>query len=99
LREAGAGRVYGLSSQSGDYQRELVARLHLPFAMLSDPEFTVRDALGLPTFVANGMSLYRRLTMIIDHGSVEHVFFPVFPPDRHAEQIVDWLKAHPRSSR
>jgi peroxiredoxin/DNA-binding transcriptional MerR regulator len=95
LCEAGAGRVYGLSSQTGDYQRELVDRLHLPFAMLSDPEFTVRDALGLPTFVANGILLYRRLTMIIDDGSVEHVFHPVFPPDRHAEQIVDWLQAHP----
>jgi peroxiredoxin/DNA-binding transcriptional MerR regulator len=99
LRAAGAGRVYGLSSQSGDYQRELVDRLHLPFSMLSDPEFAVRDALGLPTFVADGMSLYRRLTMIIDNGSVEHVFYPVFPPDRHAEQVVDWLHAHPRRGR
>jgi peroxiredoxin len=67
--------------------------------MLSDPEFTVRDALGLPTFVANGILLYKRLTMIIDDGSVEHVFYPVFPPDRHAEQIADWLQAHPRSAR
>jgi peroxiredoxin len=67
--------------------------------MLSDPEFTIRDALGLPTFVANGILLYRRLTMIIDYGWVEHVFYPVFPPDRHAEQVVDWLRAHPRSSR
>jgi peroxiredoxin len=99
LCEAGAARVYGLSSQSVDYQRELVDRLHLPFSMLSDPEFTVRNALGLRTFVADGMSLYRRLTMIIDHASVEHVFYPVFPPDRHAEQVVDWLRAHPRSSR
>jgi peroxiredoxin/DNA-binding transcriptional MerR regulator len=98
LCEAGAGRVYGLSSQTGDYQRELVDRLHLPFAMLSDPEFTIRDALGLPTFVANGILLYRRLTMIIDGGSVEHVFYPVFPPDRHAEQIVHWLQAHPRGA-
>jgi peroxiredoxin len=97
--EAGAGRVYGLSSQSGDYQRELVDRLHLPFAMLSDPEFTVQGALGLPTFVAKRMVLYRRLTMIIDNGSVEHVSYPVFPPDRHAEQIVDWLRAHPRGPR
>jgi peroxiredoxin len=99
LCQAGASRVYGLSSQSGDYQRELVDRLHLPFAMLSDPEFTVRNALGLPTFVANGIPLYRRLTMIIDDGSVEHVFYPVFPPDRHAEQVVDWLQAHPQDAR
>jgi peroxiredoxin/DNA-binding transcriptional MerR regulator len=99
LRDAGAGRVYGLSSQTGDYQRELVDRLHLPFAMLSDPEFAVRDALGLPTFLANGIPLFRRLTMIIDDGSVEHVFYPVFPPDRHAEHVVDWLQAHPRGQR
>jgi peroxiredoxin/DNA-binding transcriptional MerR regulator len=98
LCEAGAGRVYGLSSQSGDYQRELVDRLHLPFAMLSDPEFTVGGTLGLPTFVANGIPLYRRLTMIIDNGLVEHVFYPVFPPDSHAEQILDWLQEHPRGA-
>jgi peroxiredoxin len=98
LRAAGAERVYGLSSQPGDYQRELVDRLHLPFAMLSDPEFTVRNALGLPTFVANSISLYRRLTMIIDDSLVEHVFYPVFPPDRHAEQVVDWLHVHLRSA-
>jgi peroxiredoxin/DNA-binding transcriptional MerR regulator len=98
LCEAGAGRVYGLSSQSGEYQRELVDRLHLPFAMLSDPEFTARATLGLPTFVANGIPLYRRLTVIIDNGSVEHVFYPVFPPDSHAEQILDWLQEHPRGA-
>jgi peroxiredoxin/DNA-binding transcriptional MerR regulator len=99
LRGAGAERVYGLSSQTGAYQRELVDRLHLPFAMLSDPDFTVRDALGLPAFVANGIPLYRRLTMIIDDGSFEHVFYPVFPPDRHAEQVLGWLRAHPRGAR
>jgi peroxiredoxin len=99
LREAGGGRVYGLSSQTGDYQRELVDRLHLPFAMLSDPEFAVRGALGLPTFLADRIPLYRRLTMIIDKGLIEHVFYPVFPPDRHAGQIVDWLQAHPRGQR
>ena len=99
LRESGAARVYGLSSQTGDYQHELVDRLRLPFAMLSDPDFAVGAALGLPTFVAIGMSLYRRLTMIIDDGSVEHVFYPVFPPDRHAEQVLDWLRAHPRGGR
>jgi peroxiredoxin/DNA-binding transcriptional MerR regulator len=99
LREAGAARVYGLSSQSGDYQRELVGRLRLPFAMLTDPGLVVRDALGLPTFDAGGMSLYRRLTMIVTDGVVEHVFYPVFPPDQHAGQVLDWLRAHPWSQR
>lgn len=95
LREAGATRVYGLSSQSGDYQRELVDRLSLPFAMLADPGLLVRDALRLPTFVADGKTLYRRLTMIITDGAIEHVFYPVFPPDQHAGQVIDWLRAHP----
>lgn len=94
LREAGAARVYGLSSQPGDYQRELVDRLRLPFAMLADPGFSVRDALGLPTFSAGGMTLYRRLTVIITDGAIEHVFYPVFPPDQHAGEVIDWLRAH-----
>ena len=91
--------MYGLSSQTGDYQHEVVDRLRLPFAMLSDPDFAVRAALGLPRFVADGMSLYRQLTMITDNDLVEHVFYPVFPPDRHAEQVLDWLRAHPRGGR
>ncbi|MEV1176615.1 MerR family transcriptional regulator [Nonomuraea sp. NPDC049784] len=99
LREAGAARVYGLSSQSGAYQQELVDRLRLPFAMLSDPGFAVRDALGLPTFTAGGMTLYRRLTMIVADGVIEHVFYPVFPPDRHAGQVLSWLRAHKEQAR
>jgi peroxiredoxin/DNA-binding transcriptional MerR regulator len=99
LREAGATRVYGLSSQSGDYQQELVDRLRLPFAMLADPGLVIRDALGLPTFDAGGMTLYRRITMIVTDGLIEHVFYPVFPPDQHAGQVLDWLHAHPWSQR
>jgi peroxiredoxin len=99
LHEAGAARVYGLSSQFGDYQRELAARLRLPFAVLSDPGLGVRDALGLPTFEVAGMVLYRRLTMIVNGGVIEHVFYPVFPPDQHAVQVLDWLRAHPPGSR
>jgi peroxiredoxin len=99
LLDAGAAGVYGLSAQSSDYQRELVDRLRLPFAMLADPGFAVRDALGLPTFEAAGMTLYRRLTMIITDGAVEHVFYPVFRPDQHAEQVLDWLRAHPGGTR
>jgi peroxiredoxin/DNA-binding transcriptional MerR regulator len=99
LREAGAARVYGLSSQSGEYQRELVDRLRLPFAMLADPGFVLRDTLGLPTFDAGGVTLYRRLTMIVTEGLIEHVFYPVLPPARHAGQVLDWLRAHPLSPR
>jgi peroxiredoxin len=97
LRAAGAARVFGLSSQSSDYQREAVSRLHLPFSMLSDEGLALAGALGLPTFQVAGMTLYRRLTMIITGGVIEHVFYPIFPPDRHAQEVLDWLRAHPRS--
>ncbi|MDI6102342.1 redoxin family protein [Actinoplanes sp. NEAU-A12] len=91
LREAGAARVYGLSAQSRAYQREVVHRLHLPYPMLADPRLTVAEALGLPTFEAGGMTLYRRLTLIVSGGVIEHVFHPVDEPGTHAAQIVDWL--------
>ena len=97
LLAAGAAQVFGLSSQSGSYQAEAVDRLHLPFAILSDEPMALVDALGLPTFTIAGMTLYRRLTMIVTGGVIEHVFYPVFPPDRHAQQVLEWLRAHPRS--
>ncbi|MFI9202051.1 MerR family transcriptional regulator [Streptomyces sp. NPDC053048] len=95
LAEAGAARVFGLSSQDTDYQREVVERLRLPFAMLSDPALELAGALGLPTFEAGGRTLFRRLTLIVRGGVIEHVFHPVFPPDRHARQVLDWLRANP----
>lgn len=95
LSRAGAARVFGLSSQGADYQRELVQRLRLPFGMMSDPGFHLHAALGLPTFEAGGTRLYRRLTMIVSAGLIEHVFFPVPTPDRHAAEVLDWLRAHP----
>lgn len=85
--------VYGLSSQDTDYQLEAAERLGLPFALLSDPHVRVAAALQLPTFEVDGRRLYRRLTMIVQDAQVEHVFYPVFPPDRHAAQVVDWLRA------
>jgi peroxiredoxin len=94
LLAAGAVQVFGLSSQSSDYQREAVDRLHLPFAMLSDEPLALAGALGLPTFTAGGMTLYRRLTMIITVGVIEHAFYPVFPPGQHAQQVLDWLRGH-----
>lgn len=91
LCAAGARAVYGLSSQDVGYQREAVERLHLPFTMLSDPQHRVADALRLPTFKADGHVLYKRLTLIINTGTVEHVFYPVFPPDTHAAAVLEWL--------
>jgi peroxiredoxin len=91
LRAAGAANVYGLSSQDTDYQAELVDRLHLPFEILSDPELALVDALGLPTFIANGGPLYKRITLIVADGQIEHAFYPIFPPDQHASEVLEWL--------
>ncbi|MEU4931502.1 MerR family transcriptional regulator [Streptomyces yokosukanensis] len=95
LLAAGAGRVYGLSSQDTDYQREVVERLGLPFDMLCDPALGLADALGLPTFEVEGMRLFKRLTLVLRDGVVEHVFYPVFPPNEHARQVLTWLREHP----
>ncbi|AYF73838.1 MerR family transcriptional regulator [Nocardia yunnanensis] len=92
LQIAGAERVFGLSSQSTGYQREVVERLGLPFVMLSDPGLRLAEALSLPTFEAGGQRLYRRLTLVLRGGVIEHVFYPVFPPDQHAEQVLAWLR-------
>lgn len=89
---AGAGAVYGLSGQSSEYQREVVGRLRLPFAMLSDPGLELAEALDLPTFEAGGDRLYTRLTLIVRDGRVEHVFHPVEAPGEHAGQVLEWLR-------
>jgi peroxiredoxin len=91
LAALGAG-VFGLSTQTTDYQREMAERLHLPFEVLSDADFRLTEALRLPTFEAAGMRLLKRLTLIVRDGSIEHVFYPVFPPDRSAEEVLAWLR-------
>ena len=96
LAQAGAPTVFGLSSQSTEYQAELAQRLALPFPILSDESLALAQLLTLPTFETAGMRLYRRLTMIISDATIEHVFYPVFPPDRHAAEVLDWLLAHAR---
>jgi peroxiredoxin/DNA-binding transcriptional MerR regulator len=95
LLAAGADGVFGLSSQETDYQREVVERLHLPFQMLSDPARSLAQELSLPTFVASGLTLYKRLTLIIRDGVVEQVFYPIFPPNEHADQVLTWLRDNP----
>jgi peroxiredoxin len=84
--------VFGLSTQDTAYERELVERLHLPFEILSDAGFQLTDTLRLPTFEVYGMRLIRRLTLVVRGGIVEHVFYPVFPPDAHAQEVVRWLE-------
>jgi peroxiredoxin len=93
LLAAGATGVFGLSAQDTDYQREVVDRLHLPFAMLSDTEFRLAAALRLPTFEAGGMTLFKRITLVIRDGVVEHAFYPVFPPGEHAREVLAWLRS------
>ncbi|MGA7204026.1 MAG: redoxin family protein [Specibacter sp.] len=84
----------GTSSQNLDYQSEVVDRLRLPFPMLSDPTFELAKALGLPTFGASGHDrLYTRLTLVVKNNAIEHVFYPIFPPNTHAQQVLDWLKS------
>ncbi|MFC8718764.1 MerR family DNA-binding transcriptional regulator [Kitasatospora sp. NPDC057198] len=95
LTALGAARVFGLSSQDTGYQQEVVDRLRLPFAMLSDPALRLAALLGLPTFEFGGMTLYKRITLIIRGGVVEHVFYPIFPPNEHARQVLEWLKDNP----
>ncbi|MEU1342483.1 MerR family transcriptional regulator [Streptomyces sp. NPDC005827] len=95
LLEAGAGRVYGLSSQDTDYQNEVVERLGLPFGMLSDPALDLARAIGLPTFEADGNRLFKRLTLVVRDSVIEHVFYPIFPPDQHGRQVLTWLRDNP----
>jgi peroxiredoxin len=88
---AHGARVAGLSAQDLDDQREFAERNHMPFPVLADPELRVRDALGLPTFEVEGLTLYKRLAWIADRGRIVKVFYPVFPPDRNARDVLDWL--------
>jgi peroxiredoxin len=93
FKELGAC-VLGLSTQPTDYQREMAERLHLPYPVLSDAAFVLTEALRLPTFEAGGVKLLRRLTLIVRDGRIEHVFYPVFPPDRSTSDVLGWLSAH-----
>ncbi len=92
LKALGVLEVFGLSTQSNDYQREAAERLHLPFAILSDDNMALTRALKLPTFETSGLTLLKRFTLIIKDGVIEHVFYPVFPPDRNADDVMAWLR-------
>ncbi len=91
LKALGVGHVFGLSTQAPDYQREAAERLHLPFALLSDEHLRLAQAMNLPLFQTSGMTLLKRSTLVINDGLVEHVFYPVFPPDRNASDVAEWL--------
>lgn len=93
LKAQGVARLFGLSTQDTDYQHEAADRLHLPFPLLSDAECKLADAIGLPTFEVDGMRLIKRLTLVIDDGVITQVFYPVFPPDASAAEVLAWLAA------
>jgi peroxiredoxin len=99
LQLAGADRVFGLSTQSPDYQREARDRLHLPFELLSDQDLALTRAISLPTMQVAGMTLIRRLAWIADGGRISNVFYPVFPPDRNAGDVLRWMLANPQRGR
>lgn len=86
-----AAEVVGLSTQDSAYQCELVARLMLPFALLSDIELRLAQALAMPTFTTGGITYLKRLTLVVRDGIIERVFYPVHPPDRHAREVLEWL--------
>jgi len=94
LQKLGA-EVFGLSTQDTEYQKEMVARLHVPFEVLSDVDLALVRALRLPTFEFQGVTLVKRLTLVILRQHIEKVFYPVFPTDKHAVEVIEWLRAHP----
>jgi peroxiredoxin len=93
LKRLGVAQLFGLSTQTSDYQREVAGRLHLPFPVLSDADLKLTRALRLPTFEVDGMTLLKRMAWVIDDGVMTKVFYPVFPPDKNAAEVVGWIQA------
>jgi peroxiredoxin len=94
LKGLGA-RVFGVSTQTTIVQREAAERLHLPFELLSDEKLDFANTLRLPTFKVDSMTLIKRLTLIITSGRIDKIFYPVFPPDKNAEEVIQWLSQDP----
>jgi peroxiredoxin len=92
LKALGVANLFGLSTQDTAYQREAAERLHLPFAILSDEKLAFTRALRLPTFTTSGMTLLKRMALVIDDGVIAKVFYPVFPPDKNAAEVIAWLR-------
>ncbi|MBI1205540.1 MAG: redoxin family protein [Rhodopseudomonas sp.] len=93
LTRLGVAHLFGLSTQDTAYQQEAANRLHLPFAILSDETLALTKAMNLPTFVTSGLTLLKRMALVIDDGVISKVFYPVFPPDKNAEEVIGWLRA------
>jgi peroxiredoxin len=99
LKAIGVAQVYGLSSQDTAYQREAAERLHLPFPLLSDVELKLKSAIALPTFFTSGMTLYKRMALVLEDARIVRVFYPVFPPDKNAEEVTAWLRTRAPAGR
>lgn len=93
LQRFGVAQLFGLSTQDTAYQQEAATRLHLPFAILSDEKLALTKALNLPTFTTAGMTLLKRMALVIDDGMIVKAFYPVFLPDKNAEEVIAWLQA------
>jgi peroxiredoxin len=94
LKALGVAHVFGLSVQDTGYQRESAERLHLPFPVLSDADLNFARGLHLPLLTTSGMTLLKRMALVIDDGVIVKSFYPVFPPDRNAEEVIAWLRSH-----
>jgi peroxiredoxin len=95
LKATGAAHVFGLSTQGNAYQTEMASRLHLPFPVLSDEKLELANELNLPVMDVAGLTLIKRMALVIDDAKITHVFYPVFPPDRNAGDVLEWLRANP----
>lgn len=93
LRVLGVSNLFGISTQDSEYQREVVERLRLPFPLLSDQEMLLSKALKLPTFVTSGFTLLKRMAWIVDDDKIKKIFYPAFPPEKNAEEVVMWLRS------
>ncbi len=95
LKDAGTQHVFGISTQDSAYQHEMVERLHVPFQVLSDRDLVMTRALNLPSMDVAGLTMIKRLALVIDDATITHVFYPVFPPDRNAGDVLAWLQENP----
>lgn len=93
LQELGVKHLFGLSTQGTAYQQKVATRLHLPFPLLSDNMLQMVQALALPTLQVSGMTLMKRFTLVIDDAKITHIFYPIFPPDRNATDVIEWLRS------
>jgi peroxiredoxin len=98
LKALGVEHLYGLSTQDTAYQREAAERLHLPFAILSDADLKLTRAIDLPTFTTSGMTLLKRMALVVDDGVIVKAFYPIFPPDKNAAEVIAWLRRQGQNS-